>query len=374
MSSSARISVANGFFNHPNATHVIQNHPKKSLVNVGSDGDSNFRAVAAANIDNVLSHPQGNRTLLARLFERHNKYFPSSQQTRTLLRPDERLREMVNTPYGMAKLIREFAYTLRQMTVDELCSNPEYYRRAFVNQAGMISPANLRQESTPIGNVAITALANHLQLPITVNEVRAGKELPLSSHYGPKANSPEASGDEVQLRLQQSVYVPALRQPDRFKQVSSQRLAINHPVVSQEAPDPDTSVNIERIKKGDERLVKHYLQNLHRIGTMVSLGELTKDHLLTTYIKGVSHRDDDENPCRYDGVEHGLSDFFDEATAHINQKPFQLITLDNISHEDQVMNELVCALARAISIGQLDDNLLFEQVEGNSHQSCIKVS
>ncbi|WP_131782087.1 hypothetical protein [Legionella gresilensis] len=151
--------------------------PHRAFVDVGSkNGDCGFRAIAAAIIDNVLTRRRLNQPLLVAILEQHSKYF-NLPQAAGLLTPIERLLQLIDRPSAMSKFLTEFAYTLRQIAVDKISNNPERYRGAFIDDDGDISATaqQMRQPNTWIDETAIAALAEALNISITVNFVDGEK-------------------------------------------------------------------------------------------------------------------------------------------------------------------------------------------------------
>lgn len=358
MSTVRPVSTAAGFFNHKGPLVVANVEPPKFPVYVGHEADSGFRAVAAALIDSVLANPQAHRALVARLLRRHHEYFPAPQPASPLLRAEERLITQTRTLPALARLVRDMAYTLRQVAVDELCANPEYYREAFVGQHDKHLPALMRQSTTRLGDYAMAAMANGLHIPIAVREVSIGKDLPRLQYYGSVNREDDAFADMLCLQLQQNCYLASVRCPARFKPVGELRLAVCQPNPHKISSDPELSDIQNRISREDERLIKSFNQHVRRLSIMMAAGELVREQLLSTYIKSVGH----DGQSRHAGVAQGTQSFFEDVFQHAKPVSFHLLTPERISHDAQLNKELIHALARAISIGQLDDGLVYEQI------------
>jgi|GEM_PF-4270608 len=326
---------ATGFFKH-SPQIVAKVEQPKSLVYVGTEAESACRAVAAALVDNVLAHPNAHRAVLARLSQ-----------------SGDRVRQMARNPQVLAKLIAELANSLKQIAIDETLANPEYY---FVGEQGEIKLMNLCESGTLDGRDAIAALDKVL-LPIELRERASKDELPLLHR--------SANVDAVQVHILQDRFLASVRDPARFKALGETRLTL-YPVDSQATvPEQDVSAIQLQVRRKKEELIKSYGQNLRRLDTMLTAGELSREQLLSAYIEGLGN----QQASAYRHVAHGSQAFFDEL---LNQgKPFSWQASDTrrFSHEEQLGRELVQALARGISLGQIDEDRVFEPVERQSRNA-----
>lgn len=337
-----------GFFNRQELPVASQPVNNKTWVSVGGDeGERWLRQVAVCVIDKILSNPRANRALSSHLMALHKDYFSSIQPTRRLLRSDERLTSMVNTSYGMEKMIHDLAFIFRQLTVDELGKDPK--PEVFFNHYPVSSLAMMRNASVRIHDSAITALENQLQITIKLNN-------------GLSASEDENKGLVVYLKRLNDHYYSLVQNADRFLAVNGLILVQNQPNQLNKSSDPELSVVLARIRKNDERLFKVYNRNLHRLVTMVHAGEVNRNQLLNIYIKSISV-DKSPESRGYAGVEHGTCAFFEKLINRIKQAPAQLLPIETSSHEEQLVHELTHALARSISVGLINEEQVYEQLE-----------
>jgi hypothetical protein len=354
--------ILSGFFNtntvpvKPQGTLNNAAEKKPQFVDVGGIGDCGFLAVASGIIDNAYK-ARPNQAMLSKLLEQHNKYFPLPVFP-GLVTPAERLKAMVksmnNRPEPMARFLPELAYTLRQMAVDELCANPARYRGAFVDDNEGTSPEKMRLQTTWIDESYIAAISQALTIPVTVQLVTKGKEVPARLHYGQEY----APSDKIVMQLQHKHYTPQVTNVALFEKVREQPIRSITPKVDTQQKDPELSQILKRIEAEDTRLLRIFETNLERLQKLVKLGEINKDLLLTIYIKGMNNSDYLQGRIKHVGIEHGNQNFFNAIESA--RRPSSIVGLPKGSHDEQVTKELIHAIARAISIGQLDENAVFE--------------
>ena len=94
----------------------------------------------------------------------------------------------------------------------------------------------------------------------------------------------------------------------------------------------------------------------HRIAFMVANGELSQDNLFSIYIKGMSNSDYLSHRAKHASVEHGHQNFFNLiANGQAGKDTFSVL-------DDQMTEELIHAISRAISIGHMSDVVLDRQL------------
>lgn len=350
-----------------------------AFIDVGGHGDCGFRAIAAALVDQLLTknnfpvnaRPRGIEDLFKRILARHFKLFPMKHAS-GLKTVTERVRDlvdsparMVDSPAKMAEFIDKLAYTLRQIAVDEMVTYPENYRGAFVDDTEGTSPAEMRQPSTWIDETAIAALANALHIPVTVKIVEPNKEIPAMKYHG----QAESQGvGEVVMQLQGQHYIPRVSQPERFQLVANQPVPPIEPNPEQGKPDPEMPAILARIEAEDNRLLAEFDYYKSLLSNMVQYGNLNKDQLISMYVKGLGSSDYLRGRIRQVGLEYGNEHFFAEITARAQNRP-AIIGLSREANESQVMKELIHAIARAVSIGQLDSKLVLDMIENDSQEN-----
>jgi len=354
----------------PNATFFRENlnpslnqKPGKEMagiVDLGGTGDCGFRAVAAGIIDNVYKNQHNSHALFSRLMKEYGSKYPLPSLNPGLYTPQERSMQILKSMrsgYEMSQFIIRLAYILRQLAVNEMVDYPEKYRGAFVGDHESTSPLEMRKPDTWIDESAIAALANALDLPIQVKVTEFGKELFKRDGYGP--NKANAKTEPVVIQLQSKHYRAEVSNTALFNGMNGQ-LINTQSVLSPQEPvaDPDMPEIFAKIAKADKALIDDFEKNVRRLKTMFDCKEITKETLLDIYIAGMADSDYLRGRIRYVGMENGNQSFFEEA---INQKSVGQPVVISKQYEAQLVNELVHAIARAVSIGQLDESTMFEQ-------------
>ena len=346
-----------GFFPGSNSSspRTSKSYKNPVFVNVGGRGDCGFRSIAAGIIDNFLAHPRANSDLLAKILSQHFNFFPEHKPALPgLVTATERLTYVIKY-VRMSQLLPSLAYTLRQMAVTEMCEHPARYRGAFVDNNEGTTPADMRQASTWIDESSIAALSNVLALPIEVVVVSRVKTLPMRLRY----NEFEAGNSPVVIQLQGGHYIPQVTSPEIFTPVSSQPAHVIAPATEKLSEDRRLAEIHAAIVVEDKRLVDTFEETHHRLMTMVITGELSKQDLLNMYIKGMANSDYLAGRVAYVGVEHGNQHFFDAILSVQGGVVHAAIT----QGDEAIMAELVHALARAITIGQMNADDLFAHVD-----------
>jgi hypothetical protein len=97
------------------------------------------------------------------------------------------------------------------------------------------------------------------------------------------------------------------------------------------------------------------------------MGDLSQDDLLTMYVNAMGDSDYLAGRVNYVGIEHGNQDFFNavfQSQAGF-KSPLQLT-----GTTDSLTDELVHALARAVSIGQMNPEQLFAPIDSDADQQA----
>lgn len=329
------------------------------FVNVGGNGDCGFRSVAAGFLDYFLANPRMSSDLLNKVLTAHFKYFPAHRTMLPgLITPTERMQQLIKD-VRMSELIPALAYTFRQLAVTEMCAHPELYRGAFVDRNEGTAPAEMRKATTWIDEVSILALANVLKMPIQVHVVEHAKPLPLCLAYNADAKEPP-----VVIKLEGNHYIPRVKAAERFTGTATQSPRTNEAVVH---ADPDLDTIRAAIKAADQQMITVFEETHHRLATMVLAGELSKSDLLAMYVNGMANSDYLRGRIACVGIEHGNQDFFN---AIMSTKPGKSRdVLPTTKHDDRIVAELIHAIARAVSIGQMNEEAVFAPVDGDKPTS-----
>ncbi|KTC76991.1 OTU domain-containing protein [Legionella brunensis] len=324
------------------------------FVDVG-ERDNCFKAMAVGIINKVLSEKK-NTPELSRLLKRHFEYFPEQKPALRLATPVENVFALKG---NMAEFIQTLAYTLRQIAVDEMVSNPEYYHDVFYNKEGMpISPAEMRLGTTWIDEKnAIAATAMATGFPFKIYTVATDKELHMLSHYG-KAGETKPVAMQLHNDSKTDHYLPQVNEPRYFRGVKSttMRGAIEPQEVARKE-DPDLQDILTRIEDEESRLLGDYRDAQGRLMAAVDAGEVSQEQLIDIYIAGINK----DNPQRYVGVEHGSEHFFRTIKDKRLDMPVTRPKFEK--HDEQFTKQLVNAIARAVGIKHQDPVKVFDKVE-----------
>jgi hypothetical protein len=351
--------TSHSFFSGQPAVAANKSLKAPVFVNVGGNADCGFRSVAAGFVDNFLADLRMSTDLLNKVLTAHFKYFPAHRTTLPgLITPAERMQQLIKD-VRMAELLPALAYTFRQLAVTEMCSHPERYRGAFVDRNEGTAPAEMRKATTWIDEVSILALAHVLEMPIQVQVVEHAKPLPLNLEYNADAKEPA-----VVIKLQGNHYIPGVKAADRFNVTATKAPRVNESVIH---VDPDLATIYAAIKAADQQMISLFEDTHHRLSTMALAGELSKSDLLAMYVNGMANSDYLRGRIACVGIEHGNQDFFN---AVMNTKSgTSKDVLPTTKHDDRIVAELIHAIARAVSIGQMSEEAVFAHVDGDKPAS-----
>lgn len=359
------MSAANATFFAPKADNKINSCQGPTLVDVGGNGDCGFRAISAGIIDNILTHANINQNLITSILDKYSNYYPKEVYiSNRLATPFEIIKLIIES--NTAKAVIKIAYVLRQIAVDELIKNPTKYPGVFVTNHEGTSPTKMREYGTWVDESIISALANALNIPIKVKVVEAGKEIPVNLFYQEK-NVNLVTNPAVVVVLDGEHYKPRLIKDEKFntvRQFSSNDILselVNHEV------DLDLECILAEIDQDNIRLIESFETTRDRLLTMLEDGEASKDKLLLVYINGMQHSDYLDGRVKYIGLEYGNEAFF-SALDNARHK----INTPHTSYDEQITTELVHALARAVSIGQMNEQDIYDVLE-NSTSSIGKM-
>lgn len=331
------------------------------IVDAGGAGDCGFRSIVVGLIDNVLQNPQDNHQLFYSLIKRYSKKYDFPAPLEGLHTPQDRSLHALNalsTAYDRLVFIVRMGDLLRKMAVKVIVANPEIYRGSIIAEHEHTSPKEMRKPGTWIDKSAIAAVANVLQLPIQIKVTKGSKVIFARDGYGPKLNTTKVT--PVTLQLDSGHYCAEVADKTFFNNLPTQSVSFEVLAKEDEVADPEMSELLARIEESDKEAVRQYKLNVTRLTKWLSCEEIDKDKLLDIYIAGMG--DSDCLRCRISqvGLDHGNQSFFEDAIK--KKSGVQLKTNPSHDSETLLVNELVHAIARAMSIGQLDENI-FEEIE-----------
>lgn len=318
---------------------MLSSSPKRSegatLTNVGSYGDHGMKAVAAALLDQCFIHPWLNRELLRLITARHAMYYPASNisfdRNKT---PAESLTQAIKKT-SLHVLIAQLGETFEQIAVQEL-------------NASMVYLAHDIPQTSRKNHTRLAALANALQLPIQLQLIDQAHDLPLYIEYQREA---ENSVSNPLLRIQ---YCNHLYQP--FLHVLKQH---TKPRFEQKTIMGELASDTTGHQEQRNRLMSKLREHCDTLTRLTHQGHLNQSDLIQLYIRYMS-TEIKANPS-YIGTEHGLQSFFEDMAPHQHIVDPALEQPGN--HSSALKQELIQALARAITVGQMDMHKVVEHIE-----------
>jgi hypothetical protein len=342
---------------------------KKQLVNVGGKVDSGFRSIAAALIDLCESHAfaiTSNQSVFASLYKQHIKYFPEHKFTLKASGYSERFLGLAQS-LDRTRFIISLALTLRQMAVNEICSQPEIYRDVFYSNSDSKSPSEMRLATTHIDESAIAASARMLSMPIELTVLDDVKPLKDEELLAKRVIFNEYSSGPFSLSLQQAEnnYQPFVNNPAKFalqsRSLDEQKVIDKGVEIAQAAQDPSMQQIMARIAADDRRIIDVYKQSIAFIENELGKNNIATDDLLQLYIESIKVAKESTRKVDYVGVENGSQAFFRKL---LNTKTNGHETLKRKydARSNTLEAELTQALARAISIGRVDPNYTIEKI------------
>jgi len=332
---------------------------RRAIVDVGGNGDCGFRAIAAGIMDNVLANKAlfANKVLMTTLFEIYDRYAPANMSQPK--DPYERLKNIFVAPMQRAQFIVNLAVVLRHMAVDEMLAHPEHYRGAFIRENEGTSPQMMRKPETWIDESAIAALSNTLNLPIQVNAVEQNKELPHKYVYHPASKQDnKTQPDRVVIQLASGHYQPLVKRPEAFQISGMNTMSISIDGSKIVHNDPPMEEILATIDAYDQMMVEKF-ENYHNELTSLCIdNKLDKSQLLSIYIEGMKGSDYLQGFSRY----HDLHRAHFETVVNAARNG-DTVNTPTETQEEYVVKCLIHAISRAMTIGHLDENVIFNVLE-----------
>jgi len=333
---------------------VAQSPKTRTLVDLGGQGDCGFRAIAAGIIDNASTHPRMHSELLSKLVSTYAIIiFPNDRmEDEKLATPNDIMKGLIKKS-NTSQLVVKLALVLRQIAVDELVAHPVKYRGAFVANHEDTSPEVMRKADTWIDESSIAALAEALTMPIEVQMVEKRKELPMTLYYQAESEQvvkcPRVVVQNCGNHYMAKVMNPALFQSTVHVSPNIDALQLSDSVDN----DPKLADIMQAIAEDDKKISEQFTNVGQRLYAMLEADEITTGSLLDLYITGMPTSDYLKGPVHHVGLEYGNTAFFDALDGAID---------NHNEHESQITTELVHAIARAISIGHMNEETVFEQL------------
>lgn len=344
--------MASHFFINPLSNeHFPLSKKTGSFIDSGT-GDV-FSALAVVMMDALFNKPKLYQKAFGLLLGRYDRYFLLAKTGRYLTL-SEHVQHLLNQK-GLARVIDEIAYVLRQLAVDEFCTNPVLYRSVW-RQKSPVTPKQLRESTMFIdGSVVLAALSCKLDLSIVLQTLERDKELYKSNHYGPAV----PISNKLIIRLQDnSYYLPYVLVKTYFNPLID---AAHPPLCASNVvhSDPELSSILKVLKEDEESRLVAFNSHVRRLSIMVAAGELDEERLRRIYIVSLGKERASKN-CLV-GTEHGSEHYFNTFIA----APIKARLNEPMpAHDDSLFTQaLITALSRDLSLGVLDPQTVFARLE-----------
>lgn len=297
--------------------------PSKSIES-WQDAGTVYQALALTISDTILSSPfsasQPGITKLIKAF--FNRYPETLIQPVGM--PFNDFKCMLQTAEQRPILIAKLSETLYSMTIEGIFQHPTRYHEFALPSEKREYPAHWIATSAP------AVIADFLNLSICVSTIEAGKSLPASMTYEP----PNAYKKTLHLRERHGRYAAGIIHKDLFQAI----------LPAPTLPEPNQRIFaqlIERLEVEISQTLRKFNRIYNRMARMVDAGELSKEFLLKLYLENLS----------FQRLHGGTQAFFDS------------IHIEEADHSVHMMQELLHAIARMISLGDLEEGLIFTQIE-----------
>jgi len=340
------------FTQQPSASYQDEPH----FIDVGGSG---FRAVAVWMINHLMESSLHHSTLLKifwihTIFERHIRYFPTHYDLLDVLLSPSKPNQSLSYR-SQRELLDALSYTLGRIAFDELCDNPVLCRGIFSHE----QTARLRDLlhgflSLP-NQYGVGALASALHLSIDIWQVNTSSDLHARYQYGVQQkilNLRTVSGPILQLQGN-DYFLPRVNDK-RWITILSHPIHVALKPVSDQLKYGFTLAELHtKLVVAEQHLLEEFIRVKDRLVRMVQTGELTLHHVQQIYKKTF---DVENKLVHYVGTERGSQHYFEE----LFRSHGMPLTESNVFHgyEDGMMNQLLIAIARAMSLGDLSIDLI----------------
>lgn len=345
------MSIKQGFFS---TTAPLGNLASKKMpIDLGQGGDSGFRAVAAAIINDFLDNPRAHLEPFKQIIEKHYKIFFEQRPKQNLLTIADKIK-LLCTQIRMPELVASMAYTLRQIAVDEMLSNPSRYQLLLTQPSQKQNPDKMREVHHDLNEISLAALATRLQLAIDIHHGNPRQSLALSQHFGAAFQCP-LNNPKLDIYKINSQFLPELSQAARFSAVKSYILKTNK--ISPLDNIDISHTTIQKIIADTEQQRQHEYQDIvGRLSTMFKANELSCSQLIALYIHNLNHA---ETPNTTDiiGTEYGCQKHFEQLSQT------QTSAVKNETSSDYIAKTVIEAIAGHVALGQMNAKRLFDALE-----------
>ncbi|WP_241480564.1 hypothetical protein [Legionella norrlandica] len=269
-----------GFFKTKTEDH--KSEIQHSFIGIGGE---QFHALAVALVDYLNSSPRIKDVTLKKILERFYFHYPKYISNQPYITPSERMTMLIKGE-RKSEIVECFAYVLRQLTVDEIYANPLNYREAFNGLDRDTPKSFLRQPSIVLPVSALRALAQATGINITVSFVEHGKELRKREIYSDDVVTTLKPG--ITIQIQHDNYFPAVRTKNKTDFAYVGQLAVSPPKpVESTSPNANGTIAdmVDLIATDNKKLLQTYKQWVQNLSTMLQLGEITREKLISLYTK-----------------------------------------------------------------------------------------
>lgn len=352
--------VQHGFFNRntfDNATALND----QVVKDFGGNGDCGFLSIAGSFLFNLyMNNNLYNKTTVQKIMDNFYIYYPDFKPSQNI-DAQNHLIALLNHQSN-EHLIAMFAYIFRQISVDELCQNPEIYRGAFSSENEGTSPENMRKSGTWIDESSIAALANALDLTIKVIDKGNGKLVGKSYVYN------QAAKNQITIQLQSGHYKGVLKSSSEDVDNFIDNKAGYTPPLLKPAKvihkDPSEAEIIAKCNAYDKKVLSDFNQIKENLNFKVKIGDLNTEKLIQMYIAAINNSDYLQGRHIASIRDSGNENFFRTIVeAQRAAKEGITVTYPQENQMDSINHELIHAISRAVSIDHANLEELFQHVE-----------
>lgn len=331
-----------GFFGAPekDSNKQAKNH---LFINVGGE---QFLAVAVALIDYLQNNPKSDALTLKKILGSLYQYFPNYIVKEPYLTPADHIKTLLNTS-RKSELIESIAYILRQLTVDELYTNPLNlrYRSVFEGLITTTPKTYLRSTQTQLPATALNALEHALNIPITLLYKDSEKEL------GLREGALNNTGAALTIQVIGKNYYPRVKHKTNFSHIGQVALTIKPAQIPVEQEGFMADI-LDALTQDNQRLLDLYEHLRNTLLSMHTADELRYEQLVNIYIALLPYQTNNAS-------------FLLQL-----EKAIYPMTARALGSSEQGITKLLAnTLASWVVSGAIKQEQLFEQIENNQYSN-----
>ena len=298
-----------------------------------------FRALAIAIMDKAKGDMRLPEHTLKEILDRFIVYFPAMKKNHSYLSIE-------------AETLDPLAFVLRQIAVDQVLINPEAYQELFIGLSREVATDYLRLSDMPLHPCCLLAVAQVLDLSITLSIKSREKELRAVQTLNPHPSTPYVN---VTLQVQNEQYLPCVSNHSYFAALGQL------PVIRVQSVMPSMAGTVAKtldvIAQHNELLWHSYEQYRTQLTSSINDNRLSASALALLYIQflpdAASNRLLNSLSTRY------------EKTADIQP-------IGNFIQQEK--NLLINALAAGLSTGAIDEEELFDAMEEPAYRRSTRLA